>query len=65
MPCFFTTLARIQFGNPGLLPWLAAVVVPWLIMWFGWRMRHETPWAAMELLRSAMQQRARRIRFQQ
>lgn len=58
-------LAALQFLSFAMLGWLAAAALPWLI--HRWqRQRHQTTsWAAMELLLSAMQQRARRVQVQQ
>ncbi len=57
--------AVLEFTSLPMLGWLAAAALPWLI--HRWqRQRHQTtPWAAVELLLSAMRQRARRVRIQQ
>jgi aerotolerance regulator-like protein/VWA domain-containing protein len=58
-------LATLHFSSPWLLPWLVAVAIPLLILLLGRRRRRESSWAAIELLRSAMRQRARKVQFQQ
>lgn len=55
----------LELTSWSMLGWLAAGMLPWLI--HRWHRRHHlrTPWAAVDLLLAAVQQRARRIRFQQ
>ncbi len=57
--------SAFQFGSLPMLGWLAAALLPWLIHRY-MRQRYQTmPWAAVELLLVAVQQRARRVHFQQ
>ena len=57
--------AALEFTSLPMLGWLAAAALPWLI--HRWQRKHHraTPWAAVELLLSAMRQRARRVQMQQ
>ena len=48
-----------------MLGWLAVAAAPILIQLLSRRKYRETPWAAMEFLRAAVQRRSRRIRFEQ
>ncbi len=48
-----------------MLGWLAAAIAPWLIHWWNNRRPRKTPWAAIDLLLSAVRQRTRRVHFQQ
>ena len=59
------TIAALELLNLPMLVWLAAAALPWLVHRL-FRSRHHTmPWAAVELLLKAMQQRARKIQMQQ
>lgn len=58
-------LAVLEFASLPMLGWLAAAALPWLIHRLYRRQHRKTPWAAVELLMSAMQQRARRVQLQQ
>lgn len=58
-------IAVLEFTNLPMLGWLAAATLPWLIHRFYRQQHRTTPWAAVELLLSAMQQRARRVELQQ
>lgn len=58
-------LAVLEFSSLPMLGWLAAAVLPWLIHRWHRRQHRTTSWAAVELLLSAMQQRARRVKLQQ
>lgn len=46
-----------------MLGWLAAAALPWLINLWTRRRHVETPWAAVELLLAAVQERSRRLRL--
>jgi len=58
-------LAALEFGSAAMLGWLAAAVLPWLIYRWQRQRYQETSWAAVELLLTAMRQRASRVRLQQ
>ncbi len=57
--------AALEFASLPMLGWLVAAVLPWLIHRWQRRQYQTTPWAAVELLLSAMQQRARRVQIDQ
>lgn len=58
-------LAALEFGSLSMLGWLAAAVLPWLIHRWSRQQHRTTPWAAVDLLLTAMRQRARRVALQQ
>ncbi len=60
-----SVLAVFEFSSLPMLGWLAAAALPWLIHRWHRRQHRTTSWAAVELLLSAMQQRARRVQMQQ
>lgn len=60
--CFGSTL---QFGQPWLLVFLAAVLVPILIHIWSRNRRPELPWAATQLMQRALERVSRRISLQQ
>ncbi|MCH8841279.1 MAG: VWA domain-containing protein, partial [Planctomycetes bacterium] len=58
-------LAALEFTSLSMLTWLAAAAVPWLVhRWFR-RPQRIMPWAAVELLLTAVRQRSTRIHLQQ
>lgn len=59
-----TLLAAGVFGSIGMLAWGAAALLPLLL--YLWNRQHprETPWAAMEFLLAAVQEKARRLRIE-
>ena len=57
--------AALEFTSLPMLGWLVAAALPWLIHRWQRRQHQTTRWAAVELLLSAMQQRARRVQMQQ
>ena len=48
-----------------MLGWLAAAAIPWFLHRFFRRQHQTTPWAAIELLLSAVQQKGRHVQLQQ
>ncbi len=58
-------LAAFEFTSLPMLGWLAAAVLPWLIHRWNRRQHHTTPWAAVELLLTAVNQRSRQVKLQQ
>jgi hypothetical protein len=58
-------LAAIELASPAMLGWSAAAALPLLLnLWS--RQRHlETPWAAVDLLITAMHERSKRIRLRE
>lgn len=58
-------IAALEFTSLPMLGWLAAAVLPWLIHRWYRRQHQTTSWAAVELLLSAMRNRARRVQLQQ
>jgi len=60
-----SSLAALEFTSLPMLGWLATAALPWLIHRLYRRQHQTTPWAAVELLLSAMRQRARRVQLQQ
>ncbi|MBN1394448.1 MAG: BatA domain-containing protein [Pirellulales bacterium] len=64
MPYAVWILFALGWTDPPMLGWLAAAAAPILIHLFSRRRRRETGWAAMELLRAAVQKRSRRMRFE-
>ena len=59
------TLAAIDFASPAMLGWLAAAALPWLINLWSRRRHVEIPWAAVDLLLTAVQERSRRLRLRE
>ena len=59
------SLASLEWISPSMLGWLAAASLPWWL--HRWRIRRppEVPWAAMRLLRAALDDRTRHLRLQQ
>ncbi len=58
-------IAALEFASLPMLGWLAAALLPWLIHRWQRQQHKTTPWAAIELLRTAMHQRARTVHLQQ
>jgi hypothetical protein len=58
-------LAAIEFASPWMLGWLAATALPWLVNLWTRRRHVETPWAAVELLMTAVRERSRRLRLRE
>jgi hypothetical protein len=57
--------AAIEFASPAMLGWLAAAALPLLVNLWSRRRHIETPWAAVDLLMTAVQERSRRIRLRE
>ncbi len=57
-------IAGLEFGNAWMLGWLAAAALPWLVNLWAKNRYDETPWAAIALLREALQRESQRIRRQ-
>ena len=58
------TLLAFGFTDLPMLGWLAVAAAPLLIQLLTRRKHRETDWAAMEILRAAVRQRSRRLRFE-
>ncbi|MFV2068460.1 MAG: BatA domain-containing protein [Pirellulales bacterium] len=58
-------LADLDILSPSMLGWLAAATLPWWIHRWWSRRPQEVPWAAMQLLREAIRERSRQVRFGQ
>jgi len=65
MTDYIIRFAALEFASLPMLGWLVAAALPWLIHRWSRQQHRTTPWAAVELLLSAMQQRARRVQMQQ
>jgi hypothetical protein len=65
MTRFALPLVGFGFANPWMLWYLVAAAAPLLLHLWHRRRQRETPWAAIELLLSAVRSQARRIRIQQ
>jgi len=57
-------LAAGVFGSIGMLAWGAAALVPLLLYLWNRQQYRESPWAAMEFLLAAVQEKARRLRIE-
>ena len=64
MTRFALPLVGFGFANPWMLWYLVAAAAPLLLHLWHRRRQRETPWAAIELLLSAVRSQARRIRIQ-
>lgn len=65
MPSHEPSFAALEFANPPMLGWLAAAALPWLINLWNRRRRQRTPWAAVDLLLTAVRRSARQLRLEQ
>ena len=61
----FLQLADIQFGDPAMLLWGLAALLPILIHWLNRQKHREVVWAAMAFLLAAVEKHSRRLRIQQ
>lgn len=61
----FLPIASIRFGDPTMLLWGLAALVPILIHWLTRQRQREVVWAAMTFLLAAVEKHSRRIRIQQ
>lgn len=55
----------LEWGNPWMLGWLAAAMIPLALHLLHRRKQQELPWAAMELLLQAIRQNSRTVRIEQ
>jgi hypothetical protein len=58
-------LAALEFTSLSMLGWLAAAAVPWLVHRWYRQPQRTMPWAAVELLLTAVRKRSHRIHLQQ
>ena len=62
---FQLVLAVFEFGNLPMLGWLAAGALPWLIHRWNRRQHQTIPWAAVDLLLTAVGQQSQQAKLQQ